>query len=424
MPMKWNATSVSATCIIIGLGGFMLGKITSDSSVRTEEELLIERSNSVSSNRISQSSSGEGREQTTRRPNRPTPSRGESSFDDKLVKMEEIVRGENALDRGRAMLEWIDSLSPEEFESAVDRFRSLGLTEARMGEYAMLLTAWAQVDPVGALAYTTEKTGGGMATNTVLSAWANRDPEAAIAWAKSNHQGDEANPYMAGIIRGIAEMNPGRATDLLQELPFSGERAEALSAMIPHVLKQGSEAAKKWIAELKDDRLRDGAISRFAEELAKQDPAGTASWLLANLGDASSRSVDDVFREWARKDSSAAMGYFQDLPQGEARSNALRGLVIADARNNPEAAAELMNRYPNDITDRTAQHFVWHTFDKAPDVAVKQIGLIQDERSRNRMYERALGAWMERDSAAAQQWINSANLPQSVVDAVIPGIPR
>jgi hypothetical protein len=194
--------------------------------------------------------------------------------------------------------------------------------------------------------------------------------------------------------------------------------------MIPHVLKQGSEAAKKWIAELKDDRLRDGAISRFAEELAKQDPAGTASWLLANLGDASSRSVDDVFREWTRKDSSAALGYFEKLPQGEARSNALRGLVIADAGTNPQAAAELMNRYPDDITDRTAQHFIWRSFDKAPDVAVKQIGLIQDERSRNRMYERTLGAWMERDATAAQQWINSANLPQSVLDAVIPSIPR
>lgn len=416
--MKWNATSVTAICIVMGLGGYMLGKITGDPKMSPEEELLIERSNSIPSKGISRETSASDGEHANRRPNRATPSRGASGFDQKLVRMEEIVRGENALDRGRAMLEWIDSLSAEEFESAVDRFRSLGLTEARMGEYAMLLTAWAEVDPVGALAYTTKHTSSGMATNTVLSAWANRDPEAAIAWARSNHQGDEANPYMAGIIRGMAETNPVRATALLQELPFSSERAEALRAMIPHVLKQGSEAAKQWIAELKDDRLRDGAVSRFAEELAKQDPAGTATWLLANMGEASSRSVDDVFREWARQDSNAALGYFSSLPQGEARSNALRGLVIADARNNPQAAAELMNRYPDDITDRTAQHFVWYSFEKAPDVAVKQIAWIKDEGSRNRMYQRALGVWIERDAVAAQRWISSANLP----DAVIQGL--
>ncbi len=416
--MKWNATSVSATCIVIGLGGFMLGKLTTESTEPSEAQELLERSRSYTSARTDGTSGVAMRDPNDRRPNRPGQDREASSFDEKLVNMEEIVRGENALQRGRAMLEWIDSLAPEEFEAAVARFRSLGLTEARMGEYAMLLTAWAQVDPVNALAYTTKNTGGGMATNTVLSAWANRDPESAIAWAKSNHKGEGANPYMAGIIRGIVEVDPFRATGLLQELPFSDVRGEALQAMMPHILKQGTEAAKVWIAELKDERLRDGAVSRFAEELAKQDPAGTAEWLLANLGDVSSRSVDNVFREWARKDSSAAMSYFEKLPQGEARSNALRGMVIADARENPQAAAALMNRFPEDITDRTAQHFVWQSFDKAPDVATKQIAYIQDERRRNRMYERALGAWLERDQAAAQAWINSAKLPDSVIQSL------
>jgi hypothetical protein len=77
-----------------------------------------------------------------------------------------------------------------------------------------------------------------------------------------------------------------------------------------------------------------------------------------------------------------------------------------------------MNRFREDITDGTVQHFIWNSFEKAPDVATKQIGLIQDERYRNRMYERALGAWLDRDQPAAQKWINTANLPASVIESL------
>lgn len=415
--MKLNATSATGACIVVGLGGFLLGKMTGGPTEKSEAEQLIANSDRLIEQRRSASDNPSGNRSTTsgNRPNRPGASSSDSTFDEKLASMEEIVRGENALDRGRAMLNWIDSLAPEEFEDAVARFRGLGLTEARMGEYAMLLTAWAEVDPMAALAYTTENTRGGMATGTVLSAWASRDPESAIAWAKANHEGDDANPYMTGIIRGLVQTNPTRATEILQELPFSRQRGEALEAMMPHLLTLGAESAKSWIAGLSDDRLRDGAIARFAEQLAKEDPAGTASWLLANLSEASTRSVDEVYEEWARKDPSAAKSSFEAIPQGEARSRALRGLVTVEARQDPQAAANLMNAYPNDVDDRMVLHFVWNSFNKEPAIAMSQVAKIEDEGSRNRMYQRALNSWLDDDQTAAQNWINSANLPEPVL---------
>ena len=418
--MKWNATSVSAACLAVGIGGFVAGKLTGGSAGSSEADELLERAQQVSSERTSSSSrdGGSSRRDTASRTPRAGGERSTATMDERLMKLEEIVRGENALDRSRAMLSWIDSLAPSEFEDAVARFRSLGLTEERMGEYAMLLTAWAEVDPMAALAYTTENTRGGMATNTILTAWASRDPESAIAWAEANHEGEEANPHMVGIIRSIAATNPTRATELLQALPFSGERGEALQAMIPHLLKQGPEAAKSWIAGLADERLRDGATARFAEQMAKNDPAGTASWLLANLGEASTRSVDEVFVEFAKQDKGAAMSAFAQLPEGDARTRALRGLVTVEAQTDPVAAAKMMNTYPADVDDRMVYHFIWNSFDKAPSVAANQIALIEDEGNRNRMYQRALGSWLEDDQAAAQNWINSANLPEAVLNSL------
>lgn len=413
--MKWNATTTAATCLTVGLAGFFAGKMTGTKGGGEADE-LIERARQVSAERPSPSRDGSSvdRRDSAGRPIR-TANRSETTFEERLDDMEKIVRGENALDRGRAMLSWIDSLSPDEFEDAVARFRSLGITDARMGEYAMLLTAWAQADPLAALAYTTENTRGGMATGTVLAAWASRDPDAAIAWAEANHEGDGANPYMVGIIRAIAETNPTRATELLQGLPFGSERGEALAAMVPHLLKMGPESAKQWISALSDERLRDGATARFAEEMAKSDPAGTASWLLANLGEASTRAVDEVFEEWAKTDKAAAVNSFKQLPEGDARTRALRGLVTIEARSDPQAAATLMDTYPGDVDDRMVYHFMWNSFDKAPAVALSQATKISDENRRNRMYEHTLSSWLERDQAAAQRWIDSANLPESVL---------
>ncbi|MFN7343246.1 MAG: hypothetical protein ACK5TA_07910, partial [bacterium] len=116
---------VSAACIFIGLGGFILGKITSGKTELSEQDRLLE-----ASERLIQQRSVDGgtdfRARETTRPNRPSQELSGSNIDRKLANMEEIVRGENALTRGRAMLNWIDSLAPQEFEAAVDRFRSLG----------------------------------------------------------------------------------------------------------------------------------------------------------------------------------------------------------------------------------------------------------------------------------------------------------
>ena len=396
----------------------MLGKFTNQNAELTEQDRLLEDSQRLIHQR-SVAGSSDSKRFSSSRPNRPTQQKDDTNIDQKLANMEKIVRGENALDRGRSMLDWIDSLAPQDFEAAVARFRGLGITEARMGEYAMLLTAWAEADPISALAYTTKNTTSGMATGTVLSAWASSNPQAAIAWAKANHEGDDANPYMVGIIRGLAGTDPARATALLTEMPFSRERGEALQAMLPHLIKMESADAKKWIADISDEQLRGGAISRYAEAMANQDPAGTASWLMENLTETSVRSVDDVYREWARADSVAALANFQSLPEGEARSRALRGIVMVDARDDAQAAAALMNRFPADITDNTVQHFIWNSFEKAPGVAVNQIGLIQDESSRNRMYQRALSNWLDRDPTAAQKWIDTANLPASVNESLI-----
>ena len=413
--MKLNHTTMLAALALIGVGAFMAGRVSAPSAAPTSRDGPTDTRSSRSAARAAS-----GETAATRKISRPIKSeRGEAgSSKDRLSRLEAIARGENPLERNRALLAFIDQLGPGDFEEAIAHFRSLGITDSRTGEYSLLLTAWAQADPMSALTYAKENTNGGFAQDTILTSWASTDPEAAIRWAQSNHEGDEPNPYLPGIIRGLAQSDPARATELLASMPRSGERGRSLDFILPHLLEQGATATRAWIATLTDDALKNGAMERTADKLAATDPAGTASWLQANPGEAANRRMDDVYSVWANTDQLAALSSFRGLPAGDNRSNALRGVISSVASTDPKAAVSLMDRYPNDVTDRVVQNFVWHSFGTDPATAATQIARIGDEQQRDRMYRRTLDAWFDRDPASAQTWIQANQIPDSVRERI------
>jgi hypothetical protein len=412
--MKPTSLTTIAAIVVIGAVGFMAGRISSSDSAADDgndapAETRSARGPASRSGESAGSSTGRARDR------KDDPSMAAAvSPTERLARLDSIIRDTNPLDRSRALLAFIDQLGPGEFEEAVAHFRSLGITDSRFGEYALLLSGWAEVDPLAALAYAKDNTGGGFATGTILATWASNDPEGAIQWAETNHTGDGANPYLAGIIRSLGATDPARATDLLAGMPRSRERGDALDAMLPHLITQGADATRAWISGITDDSLRDGAMMRAADKLAAIDPAGTAAWLLANPGDASQRRMDDVYSAWARQDQAAAVGSLATLPAGEQRSDALRGVISSVASENPREAVALMDRYPNDVNDGVVRNLVWHSFGSDPVLAVSQIARIADEGDRNRTYGRLLRSWTERDPAAASNWIQNNPLPQPV----------
>ena len=411
--MKLTPATSLAALTLIAAGGFMAGRISSPGTSQGGlQDAPADRKSSRTTSRDSMSG-GLGTRQSARTTKTQHAEKGDAK--DRLVRLESIIRNENALDRNRALLAFIDQLAPQDFEAAISRFKELGLEDSRNGEMSLLLTAWAQADPQMAMAYANKNPDDDFTRDTILTSWASTDAESAIRWAKANYTGDGANPYMSGIIRGIAGTDMARATELLTSMPRSVERGKGLDSILPHLLELGADATRSWIGAIKDDALRSGAMMRSAEQLAKTDPAGTAAWLLANPGEAKQRMLDNVYGAWASDDKNAAMTSFSALPAGEDRSNALRGLVSNFATENPKEAISLMDRYPNDVTDRVIQNFVWHSFGTDPTLAATEIGRMADQEQRDRTYRRTLEIWMDRDPAAAQAWIKTNPLSESVL---------
>ena len=396
---------------VVGIGGFFVGRISSSgpslgASISNVSDAQADRATS----RGATADASSKEKSRTARAARAVA--GSSSGG--LKRLEAIVRGANALDRNRALLAFIDQLAPEDFEDAVERFRSLDLGDDRDGEFALLLSAWAKLDPLSALAYARENTNGGFATNTILTSWATADPEAAIQWAKANHEGEDGNEFFAGIIRGLAGTDPARATELLTSMPRGDERGDALEEMVPHMLKDGPAAAQMWVSSIGDPILRNGLMNEMAEPMAAIDPKSTAAWLLANPSEASTRRMDEVFEEWVQKNPQEALTSFDALPAGELRTKALEGLVGSVAKENPKAAAAMLDRFPNDVNDEVVQTVVWDSFRNDPNTAADQISRISNEAQRDQMYRRALGRWMGRDPASAQAWLQKNPVSENV----------
>lgn len=417
--MKIPPLTILAALIVIGAGAFMAGRVSSPGPAANA---VNERESTRPSRASGISSASESAAERMRR-TKQTERRSESTTE-RLARLENIIRGVNPLDRSRALLAFIDQLAPGDFEEAVAHFRSLGMTEDRMGEYGLLLSAWAKADPLAALSFAQQNTRSRFATDTILTTWASMDPDAAIRWAEANHTGDGANPNLAGVIRGLAATDPQRATQLLTGMPRSVERGQALDAMMPYLLSQGNDATRAWIEAISDDSLRNGAMMRAAERLAATDPAGTVAWLIANPGEATQRRMDDVYSTWARSDEQAALSSLATLPAGEVRSNALRGVVTSAATQNPAKAVSIMDRFPADVDYGVVRNFIWHSFGNDPAMAVNQITRIADAGQREQMYLRTMNHWIERDPAAARAWMQANALPPSVQQQLQQNAPR
>jgi hypothetical protein len=400
----------SSLALTLGLVGFFIGRATQPADADAEQKI-----STTSSRRMMMESAANQNSQTPSANRKKNTASDASKTRSALDRRADLQKINDPMERTRQWLLLVDSLQPNEFEAFVAAYRAEGISPERMSEYAVLLTAWAKVDPLTALDYATKNTGNPFARQTILSAWAGVDPDAAIAWAKSNHQGEGGNPWMVGVIKGLAFQNPELASSLLQQMPRSVERGDALNQLLPALISEkGMDGTREWITSLQDSALKEGAMTRFAERTIQTDPAGTADWLIANPSQATNRMLDDALYVMADRNPQEALDYFNKLPAGELRSNGLRGIINATAIKEPQQAVALMNAHSADVTDRLVEQFVWHSFRQDPAAAVSQIERLTDPGQQEAMYLRTLSRWMERDQNAATNWANNHPLPDSV----------
>lgn len=405
IPAAWTL-SIAAAFIIGGKSQSPSSKETAATQRSTASERISARSRAGASGASDESSRKNALQRKGKRASESTEGRSISA----------ITTNADPITRASDLLEYINKLGINDFEQAVTEFRALGITEDRMSEYSMLLHAWAKVDPLKALDFAEKNTGNQFARQAILASWATEDVDSALQWAREHYDGNKGNPWIVGVIKGIAQQDPSTATELMKELPYSRERGRALETIIPHIAAQGQEQALNWLNSLQDEKLRDGATSYLAETLAKSDPEGTAVWVSAlDDSNAKSRAIRELASEWGNQDLQSAIAWTDSL-RSENKTAAAREIIGDLAKEDPHGASSWLRTMTNDPDyHKVLKNYVHSTARTNPELSLSHVSEFSDQRSQDRYYEFILKDWRRNDPSSMEAWMQSHQVSDKVI---------
>jgi len=265
---------------------------------------------------------------------------------DRAAKARTVLGEIDPLRRVASFSRLLSEMDAAEIEEIAADFESMPFERRR--EFNLLLYRWAQLDGESAVAHVQSMEGGGRGRGwnmgSVMSGWASQDPDAAIAWASANSEGTD-NPYMTGVIHGVARTDLDRATELALEMPFGRNRGRAVDALLDASLQDGTDHAVAWVQDLPDGDLKYGIMGRLADRVEAVEFNDFAGELM-KLPDAELATAAEPFlRQWARDDPAAAAGWAEQLPTVEMQIDAMSGVVRSWARSDSSAAGEWLAQF-------------------------------------------------------------------------------
>jgi len=368
-------------------------------------------------------SSRDGRVSSTRSTDRTPPSdRHPGSLDSSPVEAPTfgaILTASDPISRMEHLLNFTRSLTADQFPEALANFQKAGFLKKNSAEYEILLTAWAQVDPQGALAGITEYPDSKDGSLTVVTTWAALDPGAAEQWARDNFDSTadptKGNPHLVGVITGLVEQDLETATRLLQEMPSSGAQKDAIKSVLAKLQARDPEAAKAWTLALAPGEAQDKAIQELAEELASENPAEAIAWASSTGRETFLLAADGILDSWVKGNPEAALAWAESQPKdvlAVAGPHLIKDMTKRD--DYAEASEWLATHDGNPKFDESIEKLVKQARKDAPELAADWAARITDARSREKVLTKLVEKWLQDDPARAQEYLKQENVPESV----------
>lgn len=413
--MKKSTTIASHAAIFaLGVGAaFVVAKDTDETS--DGADVASGRSGSGSQlSRDGFSPDGNGAGKRERRENGTSPSarEGSSSPRESLGKINKIS---DPYERQRALMDFYDTLAPDQFAAVADAFQELYHFGNTGTEMELLFQAWAKADPVAALDYVEVNPEMHRNRGEILETWAVNDAAGAEKWALDKHEGDGPNPYMASVIRGIAAYDLPNASRLTAGMPLSRERGQAIDAMARALLMSGTEAAFAFPDTIKDEHLKGSFVLMISQNLSRKDPQAAADWI-ASMDDGAlqERAAGNVAGQLAGLDVRKAADFVNSL-KPEAKANAAAATVPAMSQDDIAGTARWVSTLAGTPGyDRVVESFVWSCDERAPEQSAAWIQGVTDTDQQARLYHRMLGNWARKDAGAVRNWVAENNVPDTI----------
>ncbi|MGE4550158.1 MAG: hypothetical protein AAEJ57_02120 [Opitutales bacterium] len=328
---------------------------------------------------------------------------------------ERLQYATDPMERMSVLMDAFQRMDASNVEEVVAAFKENTEPNRRFSELRLLIHAWAEFDPQGAVEWA-DKLGGWeerSAISAALERWALNDLDASLAWAKEKFKGED-NPYLVGIIGGLSISDPARATELMVKMPYGRNRGRAASMLLDAYWKEGEGEATAWAVDMEDGSVKDYVTSQLAERIAREDVGRSAEWVESlSDGRSKNRAVGMVAYQWARKDPAATAQWIDGLGETDSRFSGMEGLVKVWVDKDAAATAEWLNGYdPSEGKDGAVEIFVNAIKRKDPASAMQWAESMIDEEEREEAVEEVARIWRRGDPEAYQAWKESRSSAQ------------
>jgi hypothetical protein len=331
-------------------GGYFLG-LDGDSSSESLESLreTVTR----------QKDTIEAFEKKTFQSSEPEPSwdaveAGAAPEEESLKKKESIkelllrARGESSpIARLAGFAKAMEDLNEENLGEVVEAYESLPFGFEHMQEYRMLLYAWGQFDPMGAIEYCNKRASGmgaGFATTGVLEGWASRDPASASEWVNDPKNAGMSKLYNMGLVKGWASRDLQAASNYVESLESGDDVGKLVATLSNEHFKRGFGPAAQWAESLSNTKMKEAAFANLSRQVSRDNPETVAEWLQDHADkDYAVKSFETLGKRWSETAPESAIDFFEELPEGKARAEGVEGVMENWAKKDPQAAGEWLN---------------------------------------------------------------------------------
>lgn len=359
---------IAASCLLVGGGvGYLFG----NQNVPEPEKPAA--------------NSGKGGASLSGRSGRPSGGAGGSEAPSgRPSSYEEVTALPGQTARLQALIELYSGLSNEEFASEAEKLDKLPFNERILAAY-ILFGAWAEVSPFDAMEHANSEMGqaGMFVRPTIIQSWSATDPKGAADYYEAN----KSQFAMMGMFgRGRGGMSSGAGT-------IAGEWA-----------KQDPEGALAWARSL-EGREQSDAMSKTLSQIAVSDPLKASQMTDGLEGRALSDANSAIAREWASKDWAATEAWVNGLPldqQGDAMGSAIRSLAAED----PALAGSKALQLPDgEARDEAVESVAESMARENPADAVDWVMKNGNEESQRESMRDVMGSWASKDPEAARSWV-------------------
>ena len=339
------------------------------------------------------------------------------------ILLTQIREESNPITRFAALTQAMKDLNPDNLPQALELFESIPFGFENAQEYRLLLYAWSQFDPLGAINYCKSRASGigaGFAVSGVLEGWAARDPDSAKAWVEDPANSRMVKLHNFGLVRGWAARDLEGANRYVTEMKGGDEVSKLVNILADEYYKRGFGEASSWAEQIRDSKLKEAAFSSLSRMLSRDQPERISSWLKTHADQGYAvKAFENLGKRWSETDPEAAINFFSDLPSGKTQEIGVKSIIGNWAKKDPLTAGQWLNNRPaGPELDSALSVYASTVSNEDGGMAMEWAISISQEKLQQQTIRKVGQEWYRQDKEAVDLWLPDSGLSQEMMKSI------